>query len=220
MAAAEARLGLAASALLAVCCSARAPAPEVVSQRARALDPAPMIVETKGVRKLPVATRREELRETLFGRSVEDPYRWLEDGKSDEVQAWIGAQNALLERTLSAVPERASIARRLGVDEAKIEAVPYWTVAEVFTPVERAVLAFADGMALEQGRVHDRVFDALRRHLSDEHILMLAYFVGMYGLHATTTKALRLEFDDIPERVVEIPAPSTPGVQDWLRPAK
>ena len=114
--------------------------------------------------------------------------------------------------------QHCKAARRLGVDDAKIEAVPYWTVADVFTPAERAVLAYADGLALENGRVHDKVFEALRAHLSDEHILMLTYFLGMYSLHATSTKALKLEFDDVPERIVEIPAPDSPRVQDW-RPA-
>ena len=35
---------------------------------------------------------------------------------------------------------------------------------------------------------------------------MLSYFLGMYGLHATTTRALKLEYDDVAERLVEIPA--------------
>lgn len=107
--------------------------------------------------------------------------------------------------------------RAIGVDDAKIAAIPYWTIADVYSDVERAVLAYVDGMTLEDGRVHDKVFERLRAHLSDEHILMLTYFVNMYSLHAISTKALRLEYDNVPERVVEIPAPATPGVQDWLR---
>jgi alkylhydroperoxidase family enzyme len=110
-------------------------------------------------------------------------------------------------------------ARRVGVAEEKVAAVPYWTVADVFTDEERAVLAYADGLILEGGRVHDQVFAALRRHLGEEEILALTYFVNMYALHATSTKALRLEYDDVPERVVEIPAPDEPGVQDWRDPA-
>ena len=110
-------------------------------------------------------------------------------------------------------------ARRVGVADEKVAAVPYWTIADVFTDVERAVLAYADGLILEGGRVHDQVFAALRRYLPDEQILALTYFVNMYALHATSTKALRLEYDDVPERVVEIPAPDEPGVQDWRDPA-
>jgi alkylhydroperoxidase family enzyme len=108
--------------------------------------------------------------------------------------------------------------RRVGVDEAKIAALPYWNVADGFTEAERAVLAFVDAQILERGRVHDEVFARLRRALSEEHILMLTYFIGMYNFHATATKALRLEYDDVPERVVEIPAPDSPGVQDWRDP--
>jgi alkylhydroperoxidase family enzyme len=114
--------------------------------------------------------------------------------------------------------QHCKAARREGVAEEKVAAVPYWTIANVFTDEERAVLAYADGLILEGGRVHDQVFAALRRFLPDDQILMLTYFVNMYALHATSTKALRLEYDDVPERVVEIPAPEGPGVQDWRDP--
>ena len=109
--------------------------------------------------------------------------------------------------------------RRVGLADAKIAAAAYWTIADVYTPLERAVLAYVDGMILEGGRVHDQVFAALKAGLPDDEILMLTYFVNMYALHATSTKALRLEYDDVPERVVEIPAPDEPGVQDWRDPA-
>jgi len=107
-------------------------------------------------------------------------------------------------------------ARRAGLEDAKIEAIPYWTLSDVYTPAERAVLAYVDGLTLENGRVHDRVFEALKQHLGEEEILMLTYFVNMYTLHAISGRALRLEYDDVPERVVEIPAPETRKVQDWL----
>jgi alkylhydroperoxidase family enzyme len=114
--------------------------------------------------------------------------------------------------------QHCKAARRVGTPEEKIAAVPYWSIAEVFTPTERAVLAFVDGMILEGGRVHDRVVEALKAALPDDHILMLTYFVNMYALHATATKALRLEYDDVPERVVEIPAPDGHEVQNWRDP--
>ncbi len=114
--------------------------------------------------------------------------------------------------------QHSKAARRIGLEAEKIAAAPYWTIADCFTPVERAVLAYVDGQILEGGRVHDRVFAQLREHLSDEHILMLTYFINMYALHATATKALRLEYDNVPERIVEIPMPEKPGVQDWKSP--
>jgi len=103
--------------------------------------------------------------------------------------------------------QHCKVGRKNGLPDAKIAAIPYWTVAEVFSPLERAVLAYVDGQILEGGRVHDKVFEILKAHLSDEEILILTYLINAYALHATSTRALRLEYDNVPERVVEIPAP-------------
>jgi alkylhydroperoxidase family enzyme len=106
--------------------------------------------------------------------------------------------------------------RRAGLSDEKIEAVPYWSISNVFSDAERAVLAYVDAQMLEDGRVHDRLFAALKAHLSEEEILILTYFINMYALHAVSGRALRLEYDDVPERVVEVPAPATRKIQDWL----
>jgi alkylhydroperoxidase family enzyme len=103
--------------------------------------------------------------------------------------------------------QHCKVGRKNGLTEVKIEAIPYWQVADVFTPLERAVLAYVDGQMLENGRVHDNIFAVLKAHLSEEDILVLTYLVNMYSLHAISTRALRLEFDNVPERVVEIPVP-------------
>ena len=96
-------------------------------------------------------------------------------------------------------------ARELGMDEAKIAAVPAWSVSDVFTPVERAVLAYTDGLVLGGGRVADDVFEALRHHLTDEQILELTYTTCLYDMHAVMARALRLEQDDRDDPVVESP---------------
>ena len=62
-------------------------------------------------------------------------------------------------------------------------------------------------MVLGRGRVQDGTFAALKAVLSDEAILELTYAVATYGMHATICRALRLEYDDIDERVAEIAAP-------------
>src|SRR6185312_3950396 len=103
--------------------------------------------------------------------------------------------------------QHCKVGRKNGLADEKIAAIPYWTVAEVFSPLERAVLAYVDGQIPEDGRVHDKVFEILKGHLSDEEILILTYLINAYALHATSTRALRLEYDNVPERIVEIPAP-------------
>ncbi len=86
----------------------------------------------------------------------------------------------------------------------------------VFDRRERAVLAYTDALVLEGGRVPDAVFDELKRNLSDEEILELTYITALYDMHAVMSRALRLEYDDVDERIVEIPAPHG-GTGDAMR---
>jgi alkylhydroperoxidase family enzyme len=97
--------------------------------------------------------------------------------------------------------------RTAGIPEEKIQAIPHYQVSDVFSPLERAVLAYTDALSYDQGRVPNGVFDALRAGRSDEEILELTYIVSMYAMHAVMSKALRTEFDDRDDPIVEIPAP-------------
>ena len=98
--------------------------------------------------------------------------------------------------------------RALGYPEEKIEALKAWQVSELFDPLERALLAYTDALVQGFGRVDDAVFDVLRENLSDEAILEFTYITMMYTMHAVISVALRLEYDDRPDPVVEIAAPA------------
>jgi len=111
--------------------------------------------------------------------------------------------------------QHCKAARRNGVSEEKIQAIPHWQVADVYDAKERAVLAWADALILQGGRASDALFEALHAHLSDEDILELTYHVMGYNLHAVCCKALRLEFDDVDERIVEVPVPGDGEPVDW-----
>jgi alkylhydroperoxidase family enzyme len=103
--------------------------------------------------------------------------------------------------------QHAKSARSSGVPEAKIAAISAWASADVFDAADRAILAYTDELVLADGRVQDATFARLQAHLSDEAILELSYAIGTYRMHAIITRALRLEFDDVDERVVEVPTP-------------
>ena len=106
--------------------------------------------------------------------------------------------------------------RSVGLSQEKIDAIAHWQVAEVFSPVERAVLAYTDALVLEGGRVAEGVFAQLQQALSDEEILELTYITALYDMHAVMSRALRLEYDDIDERIVEVAAP-TGGSDDVMQ---
>ena len=97
--------------------------------------------------------------------------------------------------------------RSYGFSEEKIEALKAWSISGLFSPLERVLLAYTDALVLGFGRVDDAVFDALREHLSDEAILEFTYITMMYTMHAVISVALRLEFDDRADPIVEIAAP-------------
>jgi prolyl oligopeptidase len=59
------------------------------------------------------ATRRSDQIDTLHGVPVADPYRWLEDGKNDEVKKWADEQDAFARATLSKLPGREELATRM-----------------------------------------------------------------------------------------------------------
>lgn len=108
--------------------------------------------------------------------------------------------------------------RGLGVSEAKIAAVAYWTVSDVFTDRERAVLAYADCLTAGDGRTPLEVIEKLKTFWSDEEIFEFTYITALYAMHAVVTRALRLEFDDRDDPIVEIAAPESFNARDFLSP--
>ncbi|MES2723571.1 MAG: carboxymuconolactone decarboxylase family protein, partial [Pseudomonadota bacterium] len=93
---------------------------------------------------------------------------------------------------------------------------PNWQVADCYSANERVVLAYADCLVLQGGRVADAVFAALRTFLDDEQILELTYITCLYDMHAVMSRALRLEFDDRDDPVVEVAPPEGFAARDFL----
>jgi len=58
-------------------------------------------------------TRTEDLVESLHGHEVPDPYRWMEDLESEEIQEWIESQNEVTFDFLNQSPLREKIISRM-----------------------------------------------------------------------------------------------------------
>ncbi len=61
----------------------------------------------------PFVARIDVVRDTYYGTTIEDPYRWMEDLQSEEMQTWIKAQAEYTRNYLDALPERAILAKRI-----------------------------------------------------------------------------------------------------------
>lgn len=128
-------------------------------------------------------------------------------------------RTAYLRRSQFVYSQHGKGARTAGVSEEKIEAIPYWSSAACYDDAERHVLTFIDALIGEDGRMPDKVVENLKTHMTEVQILELAYLAKSFDLHATLCVAFRLEYDDVPERIVEIPRPPTPRAQNWLDPS-
>ena len=80
----------------------------------------------------PAAKKTDQV-DDFFGKSIADPYRWLEDLDSVETKAWVQAQNALTESVVGAMPERAAVRKRL---------TELWNYSRVGLPNKEAGLYF------------------------------------------------------------------------------
>lgn len=111
--------------------------------------------------------------------------------------------------------QHCKAARRLGVPEEKISSIDGWAAADCYDAREKVLLAYTDAIVLQRGRVSDSLFAAVKDALSDEDIMEFTYHVVGYLGHATICRALKLEYDNVPERIVEVAAPTEGLTSDW-----
>ena len=62
----------------------------------------------------PPSTPRKPVIDLVHGTEIIDPYRWLEEGTSPEVQAWTSLQNQRTEYVLKQLPQREFLRKRIG----------------------------------------------------------------------------------------------------------
>lgn len=63
----------------------------------------------------------------------------------------------------------------------------------MFTPLERLVLRYADGVTISGQDVSDELFAELRRHFSEEAIVELTAHVAFENFRSKFNHALRIE---------------------------
>lgn len=60
-----------------------------------------------------IETKKVDTVDTYFGEAIKDPYRWLEDDKSEETEAWVKAENEVTFGYLDKIPFREELKERL-----------------------------------------------------------------------------------------------------------
>jgi len=111
------------------------------------------------------------------------------------------------------------MAHNHGLDEAKAREVPRWRESDVFTPVERRVMEYAEAMCQTPVAVTDDLSAALLKDLGAAGLLELTARVGFMNSSARGNIALGIgseEFADAcglaPLSVPSRPAPKVPSI--------
>jgi AhpD family alkylhydroperoxidase len=92
-----------------------------------------------------------------------------------------------------------------GVDPAKLRDVPRWRDSDVYSDVERQVMAYAEAMTTTPLQVTDEMVVELRRHLDDAQLVELTMMISVENSRSRTNSALGLTSQGFRDRC-EIPA--------------
>jgi AhpD family alkylhydroperoxidase len=84
--------------------------------------------------------------------------------------------------------------RRLGEIEQRIYLLNAWRESPLYTPRERAALAWTEALTLiEQTHAPDALYDDVRRHFDDKELIDLTILIGMINLWNRLAISLRYE---------------------------
>ena len=84
-------------------------------------------------------------------------------------------------------------ARRVGVSDAELEAVPQGASAPVFSETQKAVLAYTDALTASPPKIDDALFQRVRSHLSEAETVELSFTVEYYNMLGRVMVALNVE---------------------------
>jgi prolyl oligopeptidase len=60
-----------------------------------------------------ISTKKDNTKDSYFGKEILDPYRWLEDDNSNETKEWVALQNQNTEAYLKQIPLRDHVSKQL-----------------------------------------------------------------------------------------------------------
>jgi alkylhydroperoxidase family enzyme len=97
--------------------------------------------------------------------------------------------------------------RRRGMDHRKLHDVPMWRDSDVYTPLERDVMEYAEAMTATPPAVDDELVERLRRHLDEAQLVELTAMVAVENLRSRVNAALGLTSQGFKDSC-EVPGPS------------
>jgi 4-carboxymuconolactone decarboxylase len=122
-------------------------------------------------------------------------YLWNESSLPPPLQELVILRVAQLTRSDYEWARHRAIARRVGVSDAKVDALHRWRASGRFDAVERAGLAVTDGATRDVEASADAIAGA-RRLLGEGATVELVVLVGLYGMVARFLRSLAVDAED------------------------
>jgi AhpD family alkylhydroperoxidase len=97
------------------------------------------------------------------------------------------------------------LSRNRGMDVAKLEHITRWRSSEVYSPLERRVLEYAEAMTATPPEVTDEMVADLRKDLTDEQLVELTAMISLENMRSRTNSALGLTSQGFKDHC-EVPA--------------
>jgi prolyl oligopeptidase len=94
--------------------------------------PALVCVLARGAEWQYAATKTVDAEDTYFGKTYKDPYRWLENLKDKDVEAWFKAQAEMTDKLLAKVPGRDAL-------------VEEWMALDKLKPASYSAISYENG---------------------------------------------------------------------------
>jgi AhpD family alkylhydroperoxidase len=91
----------------------------------------------------------------------------------------------------------ASHALKAGLTPAQVAALAHWLDPTLFTPAQRAALAWTDAMTRDID-VPDALHAELKSHFDDQAIVEITVLAGAYNMHTRVARALRIDPEQSP----------------------
>jgi AhpD family alkylhydroperoxidase len=96
----------------------------------------------------------------------------------------------------------SQVARRWGLTDAEIQALPGYRTSDLFGDRDRLVLDYAAAMSRTPARVPDDLVTALREHFTDAQLVQLTFVIALENLRARFNAALGVEAAGFSEGMV------------------
>jgi alkylhydroperoxidase family enzyme len=104
----------------------------------------------------------------------------------------------------------SQIARRSGLSNEQLLALPRYRESELFTPLEKLVLDYAVGMSRTPVDVSDALFAELREHFDNAQLVELTHVIALENLRGRFNLALGVGAAGFSEGMIcAVPAAAT-----------